>query len=43
MTGFGKINRQFSMEGATHLYSSLPAMLTPADLRQLLMKVNPVS
>jgi hypothetical protein len=32
MTNLGDITRQFSMEGATHLYSSLPAMLTPADL-----------
>nr|WP_294972097.1 hypothetical protein [uncultured Pseudomonas sp.] len=39
MTGFGEINRQFSMEGATHLYSSSPAMLTPADLYRL--KDNP--
>lgn len=39
MTGFGEINRQFSMEGATHLYSSSPAMLTPADLYRV--KDNP--
>lgn len=32
MTDFGALNRPFSMEGATHLYSSLPTMLTPADL-----------
>lgn len=32
MTDLGGITRQFSMEGATHLYSSLPFMLTPADL-----------
>lgn len=32
--------RLFSMEGATHLYSSLPSMLTPADLYHI--KDNPV-
>lgn len=32
MTDLSTSNRQFSMEGATHLYSSLPTMLTPADL-----------
>lgn len=32
MKDLGDITRQFSMEGATHLYSSLPAMITPADL-----------
>ncbi len=39
MTDLGEITRQFSMEGATHLYSSLPAMLTPADLYHV--KDNP--
>ncbi|QIH11710.1 MULTISPECIES: hypothetical protein [unclassified Pseudomonas] len=40
MKDLGDITRQFSMEGATHLYSSLPAMLTPADLYRV--KDNPV-
>lgn len=39
MKDLGDIIRQFSMEGATHLYSSFPAMLTPADLYRL--KDNP--
>jgi hypothetical protein len=39
MTDLGGITRQFSMEGATHLYSSLPVMLTPADLYRV--KDNP--
>lgn len=39
MTNLGDITRQFSMEGATHLYSSFPAMLTPADLYRV--KDNP--
>ncbi|KAB0568433.1 hypothetical protein C9383_09325 [Pseudomonas palleroniana] len=39
MTDLGDITRQFSMEGATHLYSSFPAMLTPADLYRV--KDNP--
>lgn len=39
MTDFSDITRQFSMEGATHLYSSLPSMLTPADLYRV--KDNP--
>jgi hypothetical protein len=39
MTDLGEIIRQFSMEGAAHLYSSLPAMLTPADLYRV--KDNP--
>ncbi|WP_010222750.1 hypothetical protein [Pseudomonas donghuensis] len=40
MTDLGGITRQFSMEGATHLYSSFPTMLTPADLYRV--KDNPV-
>lgn len=32
MTELQTITRLYSMEGATHLYSSEPAMLTPADL-----------
>lgn len=40
MTDLNEFTRQFSMEGATHLYSSLPAMLTPADL--YLVKDNPI-
>ena len=32
MTGMDSIIRQFSAEGATHLYSSPPSVLTPADL-----------
>lgn len=32
MTEFRNVTRLFSMEGATHLYSSDPAMLTPADI-----------
>ena len=39
MSDLGEITRQFSMEGATHLYSSLPTMLTPADLYRV--KDNP--
>lgn len=39
MTDLSEIIRQFSMEGATHLYSSLPSMLTPADLYHV--KDNP--
>ncbi|NHN70163.1 hypothetical protein G7W60_20180 [Pseudomonas fluorescens] len=39
MTDLGGVTRQFSMEGATHLYSSLPFMLTPADLYSV--KNNP--
>lgn len=35
MTNLDEITRQFSMEGATHLYSSLPAILTPADLYRI--------
>lgn len=32
MTNMDSIIRQFSAEGATHLYSSPPSVLTPADL-----------
>jgi len=32
MTHMDSIIRQFSAEGATHLYSSPPSVLTPADL-----------
>lgn len=32
MNGINHVQRLYSMEGATHLYSSDPAMLTPADL-----------
>ena len=39
MADLSDITRQFSMEGATHLYSSLPSMLTPADLYRV--KDNP--
>jgi len=39
MMDLGGVTRQFSMEGATHLYSSLPFMLTPADLYSV--KNNP--
>lgn len=39
MADLGEITRQFSMEGATHLYSSPPAVLTPADLYRV--KDNP--
>ena len=39
MTDLGGVTRQFSMKGATHPYSSLPFMLTPADLYSV--KNNP--
>lgn len=39
MTDLDEINRQFSMEGATLLYSSPPVILTPADLYRI--KDNP--
>lgn len=39
MNHFGEVTRLFSMEGATHLYSSPPSMLTPADLYHV--KDNP--
>lgn len=39
MTDLSETIRLFSMEGATHLYSSLPSMLTPADLYHI--KDNP--
>ncbi|ELQ09529.1 hypothetical protein A986_23250, partial [Pseudomonas fluorescens BRIP34879] len=32
MNSMDSILRQFSAEGATHLYSSPPSVLTPADL-----------
>lgn len=39
MTNHEAVNRLFSMEGATHIYSSDPTLLTPADLYQI--KNNP--